>query len=956
MKGFHRVPASALIGCSILAIALATPAWAQDAPAAPADAAPGAAAPDGQKTDNASAPGGATAPGDIVVTGFRSSLASALNAKRNATGVIDVIKAEDIAAFPDLNLAESLQRIPGVSITRVAGEGREISVRGLGPDYTRVRVNGMEALATSGGTDSGGAVGNNRGRGFDFNIFASELFNSLTVRKTASADVEEGALGATVDLNTGRPFDYGNFALALSGQLGYNDLSESKDPRVAGLISKTFADGKVGVMLSVAYSKRHTLEEGHGTTQWTSAGSNGGFSPLSTLPGYTTADLKNTDPATAVFHPRNPSYNSYDSTDRRLGITAGIQFRPTDRTLISISGLYGKLNTTRDERLLQALGFILPGTGKPNLIIRDGVVDANHNLVYGDFDNVDMRTQAGHHELETVFKQLTIDLSQRFSDSVKLTAMVGRATSNFSTPTATTVTFDRQDVQDYVYDYRVGRLPLITFALDPTKPASWTAINGQSEVRLRPTWVDNTFTQAKAALEFDIVRGLKFDVGGDWRKYENSSLQKRRIAGETTTQTLTPQQIADMSVLYSGFGRNLNLPAGVATSWLIPDISKFADLLGIYSNTGIYKLGTIEESNARGSTGSVTEEDLGLWGMFDFDAKSIGLPVRGNLGLRYSKTQQTSSGYAATGSTIEMVTARNSYDHFLPSLNLTGDITDNLLVRFGAARTIARPSLGLLSPGGNVAVQGVNGSNRSFSTGNPDLAATESDNLDLSLEWYPTRGAVFAVGLFQKKIGTFAQTLRTSVPYNTLGLPDSLIAGTGAQPTDIFDVTKPVNTQGGRLRGFEINIQQPLTFLPGFLSHFGVLLNYTHVASRIDYLTSSTPGAPVVTADLVGLSKDAANGTLYYETKKFSIRGSVAYRSGYLTQVPGRNGNFVEGTNATLNVDAQASYTFNKHFKVTLEALNLTDEFNDQYMDWSNRVWVYMHTGRQFYFGLRYNY
>ncbi|RZL52671.1 MAG: TonB-dependent receptor, partial [Sphingomonas sp.] len=142
----------------------------------------------------------------MVVTGFRQSLNSALNLKRNETASIDAIKAEDIAEFPDLNLAESLQRIPGVTINRVNGEGRNISVRGLGPEYTRVRINGMEAIGTTGGTDNSGGV--NRGRGFDFNIFSSDLFNSLAVRKTATADVEEGSLGATVDLQVARPFDY----------------------------------------------------------------------------------------------------------------------------------------------------------------------------------------------------------------------------------------------------------------------------------------------------------------------------------------------------------------------------------------------------------------------------------------------------------------------------------------------------------------------------------------------------------------------------------------------------------------------------------------------------------------------------------------------------------------------------------------------------------------------------
>ena len=154
----------------------------------------------GQQGDTASPPASPAvaatpdvtdAPADeIVVTGFRESLTSAINIKRNSTSAIDAIKAEDIAEFPDLNLAESLQRIPGVAISRVNGEGRNISVRGLGPEYTRVRINGMEAIGTTGGTDNSGGV--NRGRGFDFNIFSSDLFNSLAVRKTATADVEEG--------------------------------------------------------------------------------------------------------------------------------------------------------------------------------------------------------------------------------------------------------------------------------------------------------------------------------------------------------------------------------------------------------------------------------------------------------------------------------------------------------------------------------------------------------------------------------------------------------------------------------------------------------------------------------------------------------------------------------------------------------------------------------------------
>lgn len=196
------------------------------------------------------------------------------------------------------------------------------------------------------------------------------------------------------------------------------------------------------------------------------------------------------------------------------------------------------------------------------------------------------------------------------------------------------------------------------------------------------------------------------------------------------------------------------------------------------------------------------------------------------------------------------------------------------------------------------------------------------------------------------------QTLSTSVPYSSLGLPDSLLAGTTASPSDLFIVSQPVNSNGGLLRGFEVNVQQPFTFLPGFLSNLGILANYTHVSSDIEYLLTAN-GSATVKAPLLGLSKNAANATLYFETKKFSIRGSVAYRSNYLTAVPGTEGNAYNGTNATTNFDAQISYNVTDNLKLSLEMINLTDEKNDQFVDETNRLNVLTHSGRQFVFGAR---
>jgi TonB-dependent receptor len=196
------------------------------------------------------------------------------------------------------------------------------------------------------------------------------------------------------------------------------------------------------------------------------------------------------------------------------------------------------------------------------------------------------------------------------------------------------------------------------------------------------------------------------------------------------------------------------------------------------------------------------------------------------------------------------------------------------------------------------------------------------------------------------------QTSRETRPYNTSGLPVSLLEGTGALPTDDFQFNIPVNTPGGKLKGVELSYQQPFTFLPGFWSHFGTLLNYTYVDSKIQYVTSS--GAPSLKTDLTGLSKNAYNATLYYEQDRFTARISAAYRDGYLTTVPGRNNNDVEGTKKTMNVDFMATWKLNQNVEFTFEGVNLTDEDNDQWVDaLGDRTSVFTHTGREYFIGIR---
>jgi len=939
----------------------------------------------------------------IVVTGMRAALESALNKKREDNGIVDVIKAEDIAKFPDTNLAESLQRIPGVVIDRDAGEGRNITVRGLGLDFTRVRINGIEALATTGGTDSSG--GANRSRGFDFNVFAAELFNSITVRKSSSADVDEGSLGATVDLQTSRPFDFRDFTATASVQGRYNDLAGQTDPRMAFLISNTFADRKVGVLVSGAYSKRHLYEEGFSTVRWDNGPSSGGWcAPTGVTPANPTTSTATTCGPSAQgvarltgtpeniaaynaasnaanFHPRLPRYGRLTHDQDRLGLTSSVQFRPQDGTLLTFEMLYAKLKATRQEDFLEAISFSRSASqgGKPQTSVVDTAYAPNGALLYGVYNGVDVRAESRFDKLSTTFTQPSLLLEQDLTESLKLNAKIGRADSKFRNPVQTTTTLDALNVNGYAIDFRGNdRLPSISYPFDPTVAGGALTLVGvpqvtsgtqpttvtnttTSEIRIRPQGADNRNDVAHVDLDWEAVPDKLSVKGGlDHKKFAFSTYEFRRVnQNDTIFAPPAGTTVASLTTSITGFGQALSLPAGTPTSWVIPNLNAIAQAYDIYCNCiksgpaggpGDFTLSSTTNGNARGNNRAVTETDSGGYVMADFKSKLGDFPLRGNLGLRYVRTQQVASGYQATaGGTA--VTVENSYDDWLPSLNLAANVTPDVIVRLAAAKVMARPQLGNLSPGGSIATTGT----LTITSGNPYLKPFRAKTLDTSFEWYFDRNAFLGLGLFQKNINTYIQTLRTNMPYNQTGLPMSLLPSnfTGEE---VFQVTTPINTEGGKLRGFELNYQQPFTFLPDVFRNFGLLMNYTRVSSKIEYLVSPT-SATTIKDDLLNLSPKAWNATLYYDDGRLSARVSATSRSSFLTRVPGQNNNDVEGKNSTLNVDASVSFKLDKNLDLTLEGVNLTNEANDQFISRArNSSVVYNVTGREYLAGLRYKF
>ena len=918
--------------------------------------------------------------GELVVTGFRAALAGALSKKREESGVVDVIKAEDIGKFPDSNLAESLQRVPGVAIDREGGEGRTISVRGLNPEFTRVRINGMEALASWGNQD-----GPSRSRGFDFNIFASELFSEIMVRKTASADVDEGSLGATVDLRAARPFDFkaksGPVAM-VSGKGTFNSGTGETTPRASFLFSNSNPDKTFGYLVSGAYSKTRTIEAGFDTVRWTDPKNVNSSTGFANDGGTGANTVSTTNFADNKYFPRIPRYGQFDNEQERMGLTASVQVRPSQDTTVSFDMLYSKVDASRKENWLQALSFSRSGAaglGGTSIVPNTTVFDSKNNLLKGTFNGVDVRTESRLDELSSTFTQPTLNVEHFFNDDLKLNASLGRATNQYRNPVQVTTSLEAYNVQGYTIDFTGdNRRPAIGYGnLDVTKfgtnnictsgaPCalgfSNTATNGDASLlRMRQMNVDNTIDNASVDLTWDLNPGKTKIMGGLSHKvfgYKSTEFRRTNTTAGSSygrdNDVIPNVPGADYAMLFSGYGKGLGMPAGTPTAWMVPNY----DSLKTLWNFDGQALESLNNTSARGVSTEVREADSGVYGMLDFKEKIDGMPIRGNVGVRYVKTNQTVTGYGAkVGTEFPAYTVTNNYNDILPSVNLALSPSQDVVIRAAAAKVMARPGLSSLNPGGSISTD-------TLTSGNPFLKPMRAKSYDLGAEYYFGRNALIGVGLFQKDIESYIQTLVTQTTWANLGL-DPTKYGSIANPNDTVYARSPVNTPGGKLKGVELNYQQPFTFLDGIGKNFGSLISYTAVNSKINYVTnagskSSTgavTGVTYVVDDLLGMSPTTWAATLYYEDEKLSSRVSVTNRSGLVTIVNPGNNNDVQGRNSFQTLDASLAYKWDKQLTLTLEGVNLTNARNDTFIGRDrNNALRNTQTGRIVMAGARYSF
>jgi len=861
---------------------------------------------------------------EVVVKGFRSSLLQAVGLKRDAVNARDSIVSEDIGKMPDLNLAEAIQRVPGVAITREGGEGRQITIRGLGPSFTRVTLNGMEVPASAGGLDSAGGI--NRGRSFDFNIFSAELFNRIDVNKSPTASIEEGGVAGTVELYTARPLDNPGFHATVFGQVGYNDLSEEADPTLTAFVSTTNAANTMGVLFSAAYTERTVWQDGFGTVRWAV--------PDRPFAGNNTTTHTDEE-INSYWYPRLPRQDSFHHGQDRLGLTGAAQFRPNDELEFGVNWVHSSFDATTDSYNSFA-EFRRSGVwGYPHNTVNSITLDSGGtHVLAGNFDGVGLRTESRQNADATKFNQITADFDYSFSDSLTLSGLIGQAKSDYKDDYFRVNIETPEPGTNFSYDFTGDpNVAAISYDIDVTDPANFFIMSND---RIRQYAVDRKNDTVRLDLTWDMSDEHSFDFGLITNTREVDS--KRYNCGNCVDQT----DIAGLGKVYNysdlgGYG------SGTDLGFWVLDFDKAKAGYGV----GGWELG----AGPGVQTWVVEEKTTGAYVDYNLETNVSGKPLRLNLGARFVDTETTATGWLS--STLPNVET-NSYDNVLPSLNVAFDVTDDFVLRAGVSQTMTRASLSSLAP-----TKRYSDVNFTVSGGNSQLKPLESDNIDLSAEWYFGEQSVVSLAYFKKDIASFISSPSTdevlraedyaavAAVYPTQ--PDLL------DPSLIWTYSTSANTDGTKLDGFELSFQHAFTDAPGFWSGFGVIGNF----SSVDAKTQVSRSDQLVTVPLEGLSENSWNATLYYELDQWGARIAMNNRDDYVTDNTGSNGNLSHGTTGPTRMDLSAFYHINEKMTVTFEGINISDEAERLFTtgDGSlNLVREYNFTGRQLFLGLRVNF
>ncbi|MBP3985307.1 TonB-dependent receptor [Pseudoxanthomonas helianthi] len=886
--------------------------------------------------------------GTVKVTGIRHSIATSLETKNESNSIVEAISAEDIGKLPDVSIAESLARLPGLAAQRVNGRAQVIAIRGLAPDFAASLLNGREQVTT----------GDNRG--VEFDQYPSELVNAVTVYKTPDAKLIGQGLSGTVDMQTVSPLSVGERKINLNVRGERNSFGELNDGvdangyRVSASYIDQFADNTIGIALGFAHLDSPFQEKHYKAWWW---GGSADWFPADGIPGK--------PPGADMLMGAEIWARSADQ--KRDGLMGVFEFKPNDEFHSILDLYYSRFD--QKETMRGIMWSQDPWTG-------NGVTLSNPRTARSG--NVDVVTGGTVNNLEPVvrndYNHRKDDLfsagwrnTWKFAETWSVMADLSYSTTKRKQSIAETYagieTVDGEGTVTPVLDSAVFDTPLSSndfaqFAFgndysDPQRvllsdPASWG-----HDGRIEAPRLKDTIKAFRVELHHDLDFGpfVGWDVGVN----------------------LSQRDKEKTSTVYFANLKNGRTPVAVGGDVLVsPTGLGFAGIGGVLGydvNAALAKYYDIQQNMSDGDYQkdfTVTEKVRTFYSKVDIDT-DIGSSVRlrGNVGMQIVRTDQSSVGFNVNNiDNLAAVHAGKTYTDFLPSLNLVADFGEGRFIRFGAAKTLARGRIDDMRAASNasVAQTGASAGLWSGNGGNPRLKPWRAKAVDVSFEKYFGEASYVALALFYKNLDNYIRT--QTVDYDFTGYTNPNPGGT-PPVSNIGTFSTPVNDKGGYLRGVEFSTALDFGEWTPALDGFGALFNASYTESNINPSGGDTSQSEQTW--LPGLSRDVANLTLYYEKHGFSARINERYRSSFRGEIYSL---FFSRAYTTVLADKQTDLQLGYEFgegsalsgmSILFQVNNLTNSpyrtvQDSQFAGGASQPLEYNEYGRQYLLGLTYKF
>lgn len=882
----YRVHLNRLAGASLLALALATPALAQSAEPLAEDA--------------------------IVVTGIRASIAASLDAKRESTLVSEVITAQDIGKFPDKNVADSLGRLTGVNVVTGSasaggfGENQSVSIRGTDPSLNLTLLDG-HSIATGDWFVLDQTTG---GRSFNFSMLPSEIVGRLEVFKSQQADLVEGGVGGTINIQTRRPLDLPSGTIAASAQLVNNSLTNDFSPNFSGVASWKNADDTLGILVSGFYQDRRFRRDGQ------------------EFLGYATAE-NFAGSGEDLLYPTLIGQAYFTQKRIRKGGSASVQWRPSDRIELTATGMYTRMDADNVNINSMLWGNKLVGNsstpGTPGYALtswtaKNGVLtSANWSATAADGSSPQSRVQ------DDIFRKAysstwvaNLDGKFEVTDHLTITAQGGYTKGMGATTDQYAFETYWLSGASYAFNGKYADMSFPGLATNMGSPAylnnyySWSwggsikAPDDEAYGRIDLTYKIDSFLSA-------IKVGGRFANHKHSLDYQAYAWDGNNLSG---TNTIGLGSVFNNDFTPTGYGKFFN---GSGYAFANGDMVKnFLD-----NNYGGRKFDFYPPESW-----SLKEKTWAGYGMAEFGDKTS--VVHGNIGVRAVHTDLDTTQYSPNAPVLDIdtlfgkfgtVRESNKYWDWLPSANVAWNATDQIVLRGAVAKVMSRPGYAQLAGAFSLDDLGLTGT----AGGSPQLKPYRAWQYNVAAEWYYAPEALLSVNLFYLDIESYITTVASEKFYVTQQHPDGAM----------FLVTAPVNGPGGRNRGVEVNWQQPLW------AGFGLLANYTYADAKSDEGEA-----------IDGNSKHTFNVTGYFENDLVSTRLAYTYRSKFRSGIdratPMWQDNF--GT-----LDGSLLLHMTKNVSLTVDAQNILNTKLYYYIGSKDVPRAYYNNGRTVWFGARFN-